>query len=72
MEIKSFLRPLSYLLHIYNITLSLCALSLNLSSSILGSTELLYSVLLFPSNHNFHKSSSGFCFLASNPLIDRF
>ena len=27
---------------------------------------------LFPSNHNIHKSSFGLCFLASDPLLDRF
>ena len=26
----------------------------------------------FSSNHNIHKSSCGFCFWASDPLIDRF
>ena len=28
--------------------------------------------ILFPSNHNIHKSSVGLCFWASDPLIDRF
>ena len=28
--------------------------------------------ILFSSNHNIHKSSSGHCFWASDPLIDRF
>ena len=28
--------------------------------------------ILFSSNHNIHKSSSGLCFWASDPLIDRF
>ena len=28
--------------------------------------------ILFPSNHNIHKSSCCLCFLASDPLIDRF
>ena len=28
--------------------------------------------ILFPSNHNIHKSSYGLCFWASGPLIDRF
>ena len=28
--------------------------------------------ILFPSNHNIHKSSYGLCFWASDPLIDRF
>ena len=28
--------------------------------------------ILFSSNHNIHKSSSGHCFCASYPLIDRF
>ena len=27
--------------------------------------------ILFPSNHNIHKSSCGHCFWASDPLIDR-
>ena len=28
--------------------------------------------ILFSSNHNIHKSSSGLCFWASDPLIERF
>ena len=28
--------------------------------------------ILFPSNHNIHKSLCGLCFWASDPLIDRF
>ena len=28
--------------------------------------------ILFSSNHNMHKSSSGLCFWASDPLIERF
>ena len=28
--------------------------------------------ILFPSNHNIHKSSYCLCFWASDPLIDRF
>ena len=28
--------------------------------------------ILFSSNHNIHKSSHGLCFLASDPLIERF
>ena len=28
--------------------------------------------ILFSSNHNIHRSSSGLCFWASDPLIDRF
>ena len=28
--------------------------------------------ILFSSNHNIHKSSCGLCFLASDPLIERF
>ena len=28
--------------------------------------------ILFSSNHDIHKSSSGHCFWASDPLIDRF
>ena len=28
--------------------------------------------ILFSSNHNIHKSSSGHCFWASDPLIERF
>ena len=28
--------------------------------------------ILFPSNHNIHKSSCGLCFWASDPFIDRF
>ena len=28
--------------------------------------------ILFPSNHNIHKSSCGHCFWSSDPLIDRF
>ena len=28
--------------------------------------------VLFSSNHNIHKSSSGLCFWASDPLIERF
>ena len=28
--------------------------------------------LLFPSNHNIHKSSHGLCFWASDPLIENF
>ena len=28
--------------------------------------------ILFPSNHNIHKSSRGLCFRASDPLIERF
>ena len=28
--------------------------------------------ILFPSNHNIHKSLYGICFWASDPLIDRF
>ena len=28
--------------------------------------------ILFPSNHNIHKSLCGGCFLASDPLIERF
>ena len=28
--------------------------------------------ILFSSNHNIHKSSSGHCFWASDPLMDRF
>ena len=28
--------------------------------------------ILFSSNHNIHKSSSGHCFWASDPLIDEF
>ena len=28
--------------------------------------------ILFPSNHNIHKSSHGLCFWASDPLIDKF
>ena len=35
--------------------------------------QLVFQVqILFPSNHNIHKSSYGLCFLASDPLIDRF
>ena len=28
--------------------------------------------ILFPLNHNIHRSSCGLCFWASDPLIDRF
>ena len=28
--------------------------------------------ILFSSNHNIHKSSSGLCFWASDPIIDKF
>ena len=28
--------------------------------------------ILFPSNHNIHKSLCGLCFWASDPVIDRF
>ena len=28
--------------------------------------------ILFSSNHNIHKSSSGHCFWASDPLIEKF
>ena len=35
-------------------------------------TNLSILDILFSSNHNIHKSSSGHCFWASDPLIDGF
>ena len=37
-----------------------------------GSRLLSTLDILFSSNHNIHKSSSGHCFWVSDPLIDRF
>ena len=45
------------------------------SGSIMDSFRVLvpFSLdILFPSNHNIHKSSYGFCFWVSDPLIERF
>ena len=36
-------------------------------------TDFCYPLnILFSSNHNIHKSSSGLCFWASDPLVERF
>ena len=36
-------------------------------------TRVLYTLdILFPSNHNIHKSSHSLCFWATDPLIDKF
>ena len=36
------------------------------------SSYMYYTLdILFSSNHNIHKSSSGLCFWASDPLIDK-
>ena len=48
-----------------------------LSDSPMTSVVFLYFYargldILFSSNHNIHKSSCGHCFLASDPLIERF
>ena len=45
--------------------------------SVKGENELLMVQdktldILFSSNHNIHKSSSGHCFWTSDPLIERF
>ena len=38
----------------------------------LDASELCIVDILFPSNHNIHKSSCGLCFWASDPLSERF
>ena len=51
--------------------LILCIVKSIVAKKILGRCVCRVDIL-FPSNHNIHKSSCGLCFWASNHLIDRF